>query len=63
MRSRRIVEGRGFLARKNTKGKYETGARLGFEEKMAQLTATLEEQFAESARLEARIRENFERLG
>jgi type I restriction enzyme M protein len=34
-----------------------------FEEKMARLTATLEEQFAESARLESRIRENFERLG
>jgi hypothetical protein len=47
---------------KNVEGGAECG-RLGFEEKMAQLTATLEEQFAESARLEARIRENFERLG
>lgn len=36
---------------------------LGFEEKMAQLTATLEEQFAESVMLEARIKENFEWLG
>lgn len=34
-----------------------------FEEKMARLMATLEEQFAESARLETRIRENFQRLG
>jgi type I restriction enzyme M protein len=34
-----------------------------FEDKMARLTATLEEQFAESARLEARIKESFERLG
>lgn len=33
-----------------------------FEEKMARLTAALEEQFAESALLEAKIRENFERL-
>ena len=34
-----------------------------FEDKMARLIATLEEQFAESARLEARIKENVERLG
>jgi type I restriction enzyme M protein len=33
-----------------------------FEEKMARLTAVLEEQFAESAALEDRIRVNFERL-
>ena len=33
---------------KNANGKFETGARPGFKEKMAQLTATLEEQFAES---------------
>jgi hypothetical protein len=33
-----------------------------FEEKMARLTATLEAQFAESARLEANIRENLGRL-
>ena len=32
-----------------------------FEEKMAMLVATLEEQFAESARLEAAIRENLQR--
>ena len=34
-----------------------------FEEKMARLTATLEEQFAESALLEAQIKENLKRLG
>jgi type I restriction enzyme M protein len=34
-----------------------------FEEKMARLTRTLEEQFAESARLERMIRENLKRLG
>jgi type I restriction enzyme M protein len=34
-----------------------------FEEKMARLTATLHEQFTESARLEAIIRENLSRLG
>jgi type I restriction enzyme M protein len=34
-----------------------------FEEKMARLTATLQEQFAESARLEQVIRENLSRLG
>lgn len=34
-----------------------------FEEKMARLTTTLQEQFAESARLEAIIRENLGRLG
>ena len=34
-----------------------------FEEKMARLTAQLEEQFAESARLEKVIRENLARLG
>lgn len=33
-----------------------------FEEKIAHLTATLEAQFEESARLEARIRENWKRL-
>jgi type I restriction enzyme M protein len=34
-----------------------------FEEKMARLTATLREQFAESARLERIIEENLRRLG
>jgi type I restriction enzyme M protein len=34
-----------------------------FEEKMGRLTATLREQFAEGARLEAAIRENLARLG
>ncbi len=34
-----------------------------FEQKMAWLTATLREQFAESARLEAQIRENLQGLG
>lgn len=34
-----------------------------FEQKMARLTATLEEQFAESARLETAIRENLRGLG
>lgn len=34
-----------------------------FEEKMARLTATLEEQFQESARLEAPIRRNLKELG
>lgn len=34
-----------------------------FEEKMARLTAELAEQFAESARLEAIIRENLRRVG
>jgi type I restriction enzyme M protein len=34
-----------------------------FEQKMARLTAELEAQFAESARLEAQIRENLKRVG
>ncbi|UBF24182.1 N-6 DNA methylase [Kovacikia minuta CCNUW1] len=34
-----------------------------FEEKMQRLTAKLEEQFAESAKLEAAIKENLRRLG
>jgi type I restriction enzyme M protein len=34
-----------------------------FEEKMVRLTATLQEQFAESARLEQIIRDNLARLG
>ena len=34
-----------------------------FEEKMARLTAQLNEQFGESAQLEAAIRENLTRLG
>jgi type I restriction enzyme M protein len=34
-----------------------------FEEKMARLTQTLEAQFAESAKLEAAIRENLKGLG
>jgi type I restriction enzyme M protein len=50
-----------------TPGRY-VGAEKGeddgeaFEEKMKRLTATLEEQFGESARLESRIRENLSRL-
>jgi type I restriction enzyme M protein len=34
-----------------------------FEDKMARLTATLRDQFAESARLEAEIRKNLAGLG
>ena len=34
-----------------------------FAEKMARLTATLEQQFAESARLETVIRESLRRVG
>jgi type I restriction enzyme M protein len=34
-----------------------------FEEKMKRLTAKLEEQFAESAKLEAQIRRNLKELG
>ncbi len=34
-----------------------------FEEKMARLTAVLEEQFAESERLEGEIRTNLRRVG
>jgi len=39
------------------------GANLGFEEKMARLTRKLEEQFTESAMLEAAIRRNLRELG
>jgi type I restriction enzyme M protein len=51
-----------------TPGRYvgvEAAAEDGepFAEKGARLTATLEEQFAESARLEAEIRDNLRRLG
>ena len=38
-------------------------ANPGFEEKMARMTAKLEEQFQESARLEAAIRQNLRELG
>jgi type I restriction enzyme M protein len=34
-----------------------------FEDKMKRLTAQLDEQFKESARLEAEIRKNLKRLG
>jgi type I restriction enzyme M protein len=34
-----------------------------FEQKMARLVATLEEQFAESGKLEAQIRRNLKGLG
>ena len=34
-----------------------------FGEKMARLTKTLEEQFAEGAKLQTQIRENLQRLG
>ena len=40
-----------------------TSANIGFEEKMARLTAELSEQFTESARLERAIRKNLEGLG
>ena len=43
--------------------KKDSGANLGFEEKMAGLSATLYQQFEESARLEAAIRTNLEGLG
>jgi type I restriction enzyme M protein len=51
-----------------TPGRYVGAAKLEgdnepFEEKMARLTKTLEEQFAESARLEHMIRENLRSLG
>ena len=36
---------------------------IPFEEKMAELSATLYEQFAEAARLEAAIKRNLEVLG
>jgi len=39
------------------------GDREPFEEKMARLTASLEEQFLESARLEEEIRESLDRVG
>ncbi len=59
------IRGHGFVL---TPGRYVGAEDVeaddeAFEEKMARLTATLKEQFAESARLEAAIRENLGRLG
>jgi type I restriction enzyme M protein len=60
------IAGHGYVL---TPGRYVGAADVAddgdepFEEKMARLTATLTEQFAESARLEQVIRENFARLG
>jgi type I restriction enzyme M protein len=59
------IAGHGYVL---TPGRYVGAADVEddgepFEEKMARLTATLQEQFAESARLEAVIRQNLSRLG
>lgn len=59
------IAGHGFVL---TPGRYVGAAAAEddgepFEEKMARLTAELAAQFAESARLEATIRENMRRLG
>lgn len=59
------IAGHGYVL---TPGRYVGAADLDddgepFEEKMARLTATLREQFAESARLEQVITENLRRLG
>jgi type I restriction enzyme M protein len=59
------IAGHGYVL---TPGRYVGAADVEddgepFEEKMARLTATLQEQFAESARLEAIIRQNLARLG
>jgi type I restriction enzyme M protein len=59
------IAGHGYVL---TPGRYVGAADLEddgepFEEKMARLTATLQEQFAESARLEQVIRDNLARLG
>ena len=43
--------------------KASNGANLGFEEKMARLVETLEEQFAESAHLEQTIRRDLREVG
>jgi type I restriction enzyme M protein len=59
------IQGHGYVL---TPGRY-VGAEAveddgePFEQKMTRLTATLEEQFVESARLEAAIRENLRGLG
>jgi type I restriction enzyme M protein len=59
------IAGHGYVL---TPGRYVGAADVEddgepFEEKMARLTATLQEQFAESARLEQVIRDNLARLG
>ena len=59
------VGGHGYVL---TPGRYVGAAEVEadgepFGEKMARLTATLEEQFAESTRLEIQIRENLRSLG
>lgn len=59
------IAGHGYVL---TPGRYVGAADVEddgepFEEKMARLTATLQEQFAESARLESIIQENLRRLG
>jgi type I restriction enzyme M protein len=59
------IAGHGYVL---TPGRYVGAADVEddgepFEEKMARLTATLQEQFAESARLEQAIRDNLARLG
>lgn len=59
------IAGHGYVL---TPGRYVGAADIEddgepFAEKMTRLTATLSEQFAESARLEAIIRENLRRLG
>ena len=59
------IAGHGYVL---TPGRYVGAADVEedgepFDEKMARLTATLQEQLAESARLEAIINENLQRLG
>jgi type I restriction enzyme M protein len=59
------IAGHGYVL---TPGRYVGAADVEddgepFEEKMARLTTTLHEQFAENARLEAIIRQNLRKLG
>jgi len=59
------IKGHGFVL---TPGRYVGAAAVAaesepFEDRMARLVATLEEQFAEGARLEVAIRENLQGLG
>jgi len=59
----KTTAGRRWLKKAVSEGRARQAGGIPFEEKMADLTATLYEQFEEAHRLEAEIRENLEVLG
>ncbi|MFO7871257.1 MAG: GIY-YIG nuclease family protein [Kiritimatiellia bacterium] len=59
----KTTSGRRWIKEAISNGRARQAGGIPFEEKMAELTATLGEQFAESRKLEKEIRRNLDALG